>query len=158
MRLQAGDRLVSMATAPPDSYLLVVSQGGYGKSTLLSKYPQQSRGGQGVRTFRVTPKTGPVAAARVVPDTEGQEIFIISAKAQVMRMTLEDVRVTGRNTLGVIIWRDREPDDYVASIACFQETNHIQAEPNGEGPTPERRRARVPRNGRHTANNSALEP
>ena len=66
-------------------------------------------------------KTGIVAAARVVPDTAGQEIFIISAKAQVVRITLEDVRVTGRNTSGVIVWRDREADDYVASIACFQE-------------------------------------
>ena len=78
----------------------VVSKGGYGKSTPLSGYPTQGRGGQGVRTFRVTAKTGPVAAARVVPNVEGQEIFIISEKGQVIRMTLQDVRVTGRNTPG----------------------------------------------------------
>ncbi len=80
-----------------------------------------------MRTFRVTDKTGPVAAARVVSDTEGQEIFVISAKAQVIRVTLEDFRVTGRDTQGVIIWRDREPDDYVASIACFVETDYSTA-------------------------------
>ena len=56
----------------------------------------------------------------MVSDSPGQLILIISSKAQVVRITLEDVRVTGRNTQGVIVWRDREPDDFVASIACFQ--------------------------------------
>ena len=121
MRLLDGDKIIAMAPILPNTHLLIVSERGYGKSTPLSSYPRHSRGGQGVRTFRVNEKTGIVAAARVVPDTSGQEIFIISAKAQVVRLTLEDVRVTGRNTSGVIVWRDREPDDYVASIACFQE-------------------------------------
>ena len=121
MRLLDGDKLVAMSPILPNTHLLIVSARGYGKSTPLSSYPRHSRGGLGVRTFRVNEKTGLVAAARVVPDTPGQEIFIISAKAQVVRITLEDVRVTGRNTSGVIVWRDREPDDYVASIACFQE-------------------------------------
>ena len=121
MRLLDGDKIIAMAPILPNTHLLIVSERGYGKSTPLSSYPRHSRGGQGVRTFRVNEKTGVVAAARVVPDTSGQEIFIISAKAQVVRITLEDVRVTGRNTSGVIVWRDREPDDYVASIACFQE-------------------------------------
>ena len=91
--------------------------------------------------MRVTEKTGPVAAARVVTDTPGQEILIISAKAQVVRITLEDVRVTGRDTQGVIVWRDREADDYVVSIACFQEGLHTRAE--------------APANGRHSSNGSS---
>ena len=123
MRLLEGDQLIAMAPVFPNSYLVIVSKHGYGKSTPLSRYPRHSRGGQGVRTFKVTPKSGPVAAARVVSDAEGQEIFVISAKAQVIRVTLEDFRVVGRDTQGVIIWRDREEDDYVASIACFQESN-----------------------------------
>jgi DNA gyrase subunit A len=138
MRLLAGDQLIAMAAAPPGSHLLIVSQRGYGKSTPVSRYPRHSRGGQGVRTFRVTDKTGPVAAARVVTATAGQEIFVISAKAQVIRVTLEDFRVVGRDTQGVIIWRDREPDDYVASIAAFQESNHLRD--NGS------------ENGRHSTN------
>ena len=123
MRLLEGDQLIAMAPVFPNSHLVIVSKHGYGKSTPLSRYPRHSRGGQGVRTFKVTPKSGPVAAARVVSDAEGQEIFVISAKAQVIRVTLEDFRVVGRDTQGVIIWRDREEDDYVASIACFQESN-----------------------------------
>ena len=123
MRLLGDDRVVAMGIAAPNTHLLIVSQNGYGKSTPLSSYPRHKRGGQGVRTFRVTDKGGPVAAARVVPDTEGQEIFIISSKAQMQRITLEDVRVTGRNTQGVIVWRGREGDDFVAAIACFHETD-----------------------------------
>tara|TARA_Y100000031_G_scaffold139039_1_gene165453 strand:- start:185 stop:1096 length:912 start_codon:yes stop_codon:yes gene_type:complete len=133
MRLLGGDQLIFMAAAPPGSHLLIVSQRGYGKSTPVSRYPRHSRGGQGVRTFRVTEKSGPVAAARVVTDAAGQEIFVISAKAQVIRVTLEDFRVVGRDTQGVIIWRDREPNDYVASIAAFQESDHIRSNGSENG-------------------------
>ena len=125
MKLVADDRVVAMAPVTQDGHLLVVSQGGYGKSTPLKNYPRKGRNTQGVKTFNVNDKTGPVAAARVVTDEEGQEVFIISAKAQVVRINLEDVKVThGRYTQGVIIWRDREPDDYVASVACFQENDY----------------------------------
>ena len=49
-----------------------------------------------------------------------------------VRITLDDVRVTGRDAQGVIVWRDREPDDYVVSIACFQETLQNRAESSGD--------------------------
>ena len=123
MKLPDGDMVVAMGAASPSDHLLIVSQGGYGKSTPVSSYRRTGRGGQGVRTLRVTDKNGPAAAARIVRDAPGQEMFIISAKAQVVRITLEDVRVTGRDAQGVIVWRDREADDYVVSIACFQETD-----------------------------------
>ena len=133
IRLLQGDRVVAMGVVTPSSYLLIVSQRGYGKCTPLSSYPRTARGGQGVRTFRVYDKTGIIAAARVVSDGPGQEIFIISAQAQVVRITLHDVRVTGRNTQGVIVWRDREADDYVAAIACFQESERLGGEPSSNG-------------------------
>ncbi len=127
IRLLDKDQVVVMSTVTPNSHLLIVSVHGYGKSTPLASYPRHSRGGQGVRTFRTSDKAGRVAAARVVSDGPDQLILIISAKAQVVRITLEDVRVSGRNTQGVIVWRDREPDDYVASIACFQESETQEA-------------------------------
>ncbi len=125
MKMDGDDKVIGMAPVAPDSHLLVVSQGGYGKSTPLKNYPRHGRTGKGVKTFNVNDKTGPVAAARVVTEEEGQEVFIISAKAQVVRINLEDVKVThGRYTQGVIIWRDREADDYVASVACFTENDY----------------------------------
>ncbi len=138
MRLLAGDHLIAMGTVLPNSHLVIVSERGYGKSTPLSRYPRHSRGGQGVRTFKVTPKSGPVAAARVVSDAPGQEMFVISGKALMIRITLEDFRVTGRDTQGVIIWRDPAADDWVASIACIQE--QVDLESNGS------------RNGHHSTN------
>ena len=125
MNLQGDDKLVGMAPVIPDGQLLVVSRGGYGKSTPLEKYPAKLRKGMGLRTFKVDDQTGPVAAARVVTEGAGQEVFIISAKAQVVRINLQDVKVTnGRYTKGVIVWRDREPDDFVASVACFTENDY----------------------------------
>jgi DNA gyrase subunit A len=133
MRLREGDRVVAMDIVRNDDNLVVVSQRGYGKSTRLSQYPRHSRGGQGVRTLRVNEKTGPVAMSRVVPSAAGYEVFIISAKAQVVRINLEDVRVSGRDTQGVIVWRDRDPDDYVASVASFQENDYLQVNPSSNG-------------------------
>ena len=97
-----------------------------------------------MRTFRTSDKAGKVAAARVVAEGPGQLILIISAKAQVVRITLEDVRVTGRNTQGVIVWRDREPDDYVASIACFQESDtQASKDDESESKKPSKARAKA---------------
>ena len=127
MNLEGDDKVIAMAPIIPNSHLLVVSKGGYGKSTplTLENYPRKGRNVKGVITMRVNNKTGPVAAARVVTEDEGQEVLIISAKAQVVRINLHDVRVTSRRIAqGVIVWRDREPDDYVASVACFQETDY----------------------------------
>ena len=138
MKLIGDDQVVAMGVVVPNSHLLIVSENGFGKSTPTSSYPRHSRGGQGVRTFRTTDKAGKVAAARVVTDSTGQEILIISAKAQVVRITLEQVRVTGRNTQGVIVWHAKESADHVASIACIQETIRLDEEngqTNGHGGT-----------------------
>ncbi len=119
MRLAKGDLVVAMELAGEQGYLLTVSRQGFGKSTPLSDYRGQGRGGVGVRTFRVTPKTGPVADAKVVPELDDWEVLLSSAKAQVIRVSLEDIKAMGRNTSGVIVWRDREPDDYITAVTCF---------------------------------------
>ena len=64
IRLLEDDKVIFMSVVEPNSYLLVVSQGGYGKMTATSSYRSTGRGGQGVGTFRVTEKAGPLAAAR----------------------------------------------------------------------------------------------
>ena len=122
IRLIGEDQVIAMGVALPNSYLLVVSEGGYGKMTSTSSYRPTGRAGQGVRTFQVTEKAGPLSAARILTDPEEQEMLIISSKAQVVRISVEDVRETGRVAQGVILWKEREADDYVASIAVFQET------------------------------------
>ena len=119
IRLLEDDQVVAMDVAANNGFLLTLSRHGYGKSTPLAKYPRHNRPSQGVRTLRVSEATGPVVAARVVTEAEGQEIMLISAKGQVIRVSLEDFRVVGRNTQGVRIWRDKVEDDYVASLTCL---------------------------------------
>ena len=119
IRLQRGDKVVSMGVPDPQSNLLVISSDGYGKCSSLEKYRRQSRGGYGIRTFKVTTKTGRVAMARVVEQGLNQEIMLVSAKGQVIRITLKEMRASGRITQGVIFWRDREPDDFLTSVTCL---------------------------------------
>ena len=144
IRLIGDDKVVAMDVVSPNSHLLVVSQGGYGKMTATRNYSRKGRGGQGNLTFRMTEKSGPLAAARIVTDPENQEMLIISAKAQVVRISIDDVRETGRVAQGVILWKERESDDYVASVAVFQETDRNA----GDGPAANGHR----RNGRGGAN------
>ncbi len=80
---------------------LVVMGNGFAKQTALSQYRLQSRGGSGIATARITPKTGKLTASKVV--TDETEILALSAKGQIIRTGLESVRSTGRAAQGVRI-------------------------------------------------------
>ena len=102
--------------------VVVISRRGYGKLTSLNRYRRQSRGGLGIKTLNITRKTGPVAAAEVVDDT--QEVYVVSEHAQVLRTSLSEISSTGRITQGVTIFK-AEPGDSVASIACVTDLKHL---------------------------------
>ncbi len=120
IRLVPGDEVVSMDTARPEAYFLLVSSGGYGKLTAVEKYPRQNRGGKGVRTFKLNEKTGELEAVRLV--TLSQEAMIISAEGIVTRMPIREkdpkhgVVFRGRDTQGVRLMR-LDPGDRVVAIA-----------------------------------------
>src|SRR3989475_808380 len=99
-----------------DAHLLVVSAKGYGKLTPLAEYPAHSRGGQGVFTMAVTDRTGPLVGMRVIVNPEEEQLIVISEGGQVIRTPIENIRVAGRQTQGVIIMRLDEGDT-VATIA-----------------------------------------
>ncbi|MCY4556900.1 MAG: DNA gyrase subunit A [Chloroflexi bacterium] len=140
------DRVVALDVVndPEDEFLLVVSEKGYGKATPLCNskgepvYRETNRGGMGVKTFAVDQSdkpTGPVVDAKIVTsaemnDEEGHEVFIISARGQVVRIDLAEIKVVNtRQTKGVIIWRERGGDDSVVSIYCFRATDYSQDDP-----------------------------
>lgn len=100
-----------------DARLLVVMSNGYGKQTPLSQYKVQSRGGSGVKTAKVTTKTGEVMDARIITD-EQDELIALSAKGQIIRTMLSTVRKAGRDTQGVKIMNLKSADRLV-SIICF---------------------------------------
>jgi DNA gyrase subunit A len=113
IRLSDGDIVVSLNLALKDSELLIVTEQGYGKRTSIDEYPTQSRGGAGVITAKVTHKTGPVAAARLITEHDN-DLMIISATGVVIRQNVNNIRQLGRATQGVILMNLAEGDTVVA--------------------------------------------
>lgn len=122
LRLKGNDEvsgvdLIFEGKPSPDEQLLVVMSNGYGKRTKLKEYKIQGRGGSGIKTANITPKTGQIISAFVVnAKREGEDLVVISAKGQVIRLALKTVTVLGRATQGVRIMRFKEEKDQVASV------------------------------------------
>ncbi len=113
IRLDEGDGVVTLENVREDAELLVVSTHGYGKRTPLAEYPTQGRGGGGVRTMRLTGKTGPIAAARVI-DSDDTDLMIISAGGTVIRQDVQTIAQAGRSTQGVRLMNLGNADTVVA--------------------------------------------
>lgn len=98
--------------------ILTVMENGYGKRTALSLYKVQNRGGSGIKTAKVTTKTGKIINAYVV-NTETmheKDLIVISAKGQVIRLPFKSVNQTGRDTQGVRLMRFKDEKDKVACV------------------------------------------
>ncbi len=89
--------------------LLVLTEHGYGKQTVLDEYKIQGRGGSGIKTLNVTEKTGVIVGARVIVDTN-LELLAMSGQSQVIRTNISSVSTLGRATQGVRIMKLREGD------------------------------------------------
>lgn len=120
IKLGKGDVVIS-AEAVPNSMnngsLMVISANGYGKCTDIDEYKIQNRGGSGIKTANVTPKTGNLISAKVFAEGEG-EIVAISKKSQVIRVDAKEIPVLGRQTQGVRIMKLRDGDS-IASLICL---------------------------------------
>lgn len=121
MSVKKGDRVVSAEVilgGAKDASLLVVMSKGYGKRTSLSEYKIQGRGGSGIKTAAVTPKTGEIIGAKVVSDTaEDEELVVVSKKGQVIRTGVTEIPSHGRATQGVRIMKMREGDSIASIVA-----------------------------------------
>lgn len=120
IRLKKDDKVVGMDIIDQAlislGQLLVVMSNGYGKRTSLKQYKIQSRGGSGVKTAKVTKKTGNIISAMVVNSKVLEEdLIIISDKGQVIRLPIKTISVTGRATQGVRLMKFKEAQDSVAS-------------------------------------------
>ena len=100
-----------------DIQLLVITKNGYGKKTPLKEYKVQKRGGSGIKTAKITPKTGELMSSKLVTDVE-EEIISISKKGQVIRIDIEEIPTLGRQTQGVRIMKLRDGDSIV-SLICL---------------------------------------
>lgn len=119
MKLDKGAHIVGAipvkAGSKDESELLTVSANGYGKKTSLDEYKVQGRGGSGIKTFKVTDKTGDLIAAQVVTE-EIDEVVAISKKSQVIRCEVKEIPNLGRDTQGVRIMKLREGDSLASVV------------------------------------------
>ena len=120
IKLSAGDFVVGTGIVPKDAKdaeLLVVSSTGYGKKTRLKEYKTQSRGGSGIKTMKITPKTKQLVGAAVLTE-EGGELVAMSKKSQTIRTGLNEIPTLNRATQGVRVMKMREGDS-LASFVVF---------------------------------------
>jgi DNA gyrase subunit A len=91
--------LVALAIVMNDATLLVAGEKGIGKRTVFGDYRVQTRGGKGVKTMKITAKTGKIVGGLTVSD--GDEIMLITVGGQMVRTSVDGIRQAGRNTQGV---------------------------------------------------------
>ncbi|HAQ02884.1 TPA: DNA gyrase subunit A [Candidatus Nomurabacteria bacterium] len=119
MKLGKGDFVIGVDRIPKGETalaLLTLSANGLGKKTNIKEYKTQNRGGSGIKTAKVTPKTGKLIVAKIVG--EENEIIAVSQKGQVIRVDLKSIPTSGRQTQGVTIMK-LHAGDSIASIACL---------------------------------------
>ena len=138
MRFGAGDELLAMEVVRPGTDLLVATDGGFAKRTSVEDYRVQGRGGQGIKTARITASRGRLVGALVVAD--GDELLAITSAGGVIRTRAEGVRRAGRDTMGVRLINLAEGDVVVAvarnaeSSAAAQEAVE-RADPGSGAPS-----------------------
>ena len=108
-------------------HVLVVSEHGYGKRSLIEDYRKTARGGKGVKTLNVTPKTGKLIAIKSV--TDENDLMIITRSGITIRVAVSDIRLAGRATQGVRLINLRE-SDAIAAVCCVGKSDPV---PKDEG-------------------------
>lgn len=114
LKLSSDDKVVSLSLATTAPYLLTVSALGFGRVTPVNAYSKQNRGGKGLRGYRATAKTGGIVAA--CPVSLSEEIALVSAEGQVIRLAVNSITVQSRNAHGVSLMKVDQRDK-VAAIA-----------------------------------------
>ena len=117
MRLDGGDdEVVGMVVVnkPDEETIMVVSENGYGKRSLVEDYRVTNRGGKGVKTLGITEKTGRLVAIKVV--TDENDLMIINKSGIVIRLSVKECRVMGRATQGVRLINLTKKNDVIASV------------------------------------------
>ena len=115
IRLREGDYVVGAARAVEGKCVLSITEKGYGKRTPVEEYRITNRGGLGIRNYMVTDKTGPVVGVKVVDGSE--DLLLVTQAGILIRTAVDNIRIAGRSTQGVIVMRFKEEGDKVISMA-----------------------------------------
>ena len=108
IRLDEDDQVIGMESiiTGNNATLLAITENGFGKRTELEEYRVQNRGGRGVITYKITPKTGNIVGIRIATGTE--DIMLITDKGTIIRLKVKDVSILGRSTQGVTLMRTND--------------------------------------------------
>ena len=129
MKLNDDDKVVGMQMDSQGPKLLIVSENGMGKRTPIEEFTPQRRGGKGVLCYKITEKTGDIVGAKLVQDDH--DLLLITTEGIVIRISVNDISVIGRNTSGVKLMNiDQDSDIMVASIAKVRDDG---SKSEGEG-------------------------
>ena len=108
IKLDENDSVIGMESIISNikGTLLAITENGFGKRTELEEYRVQNRGGRGVITYKVTPKTGDIVGIRIATDEE--DVMLITDNGTIIRLNVKDISILGRATQGVTLMRTNE--------------------------------------------------
>jgi DNA gyrase subunit A len=132
IRLRTGDQVIGMDIVEDESFIFVISEYGYGKRTKVNQFTAHKRGGVGIRSAIVNKKTGSLVGVKSLTGND-QEVIIISANGQTIRLGLKNIPQLGRATQGVRIMRLNDGDK-VVSLALVEKREELD-EPEEDADT-----------------------
>ena len=124
------DRLAELAEK--EQFILTVTENGYGKRSSAYEYRRTNRGGQGITNIDTSERNGCVVAS--FPAHQGEALMLVTDQGKMIRTTVGDIRVMGRNTQGVTIFRVAE-NEHVVSVAKIEESDEEEIELETDGET-----------------------
>lgn len=126
IKLDENDSVIGMESIIQGSNatLLSITENGFGKRTELDEYRVQSRGGRGVMTYKITPKTGNIVGIRIASDDE--DVMLITDTGTIIRLKVSDISILGRVTQGVTLMRTNEGK--VVSIETIPNEEKVEEE------------------------------
>ena len=127
IRLEDGDEVIGMESViagGKGATLLAITDNGFGKRTELDEYRVQIRGGKGVITYKITPKTGKLVGARIA--TEEDDVMLITDTGTIIRLNVKDISVLGRSTQGVTLMRTNDGGKVVSIETLTPEINDVE--------------------------------
>ncbi len=132
IRLDEEDELIGMESviAGGKATLLAITENGFGKRTELDEYRVQNRGGKGVITYKITPKTGELIGVRIA--VEGDDVMLVTNTGTIIRLKVDDISVLGRSTQGVTLMRTNDGGKVVSVETLSNEMQvGVEEEDNG---------------------------
>lgn len=123
IRLDEDDEVIGMESviSGGKATLLAITENGFGKRTELDEYRVQNRGGKGVITYKITPKTGKLIGVRIA--VEGDDVMLVTNTGTIIRLKVDDISVLGRSTQGVTLMRTNDGGKVVSIETLSQDMN-----------------------------------